>query len=629
MKLRNVLTVALLSISSPALVAATPLSGSLDVRIRDSSSGRAVEARVAAQPVDGRSASSVESATAAGRFALQLSAARYRLFATADGYAPLRTELEVSAGSSLPVTLWLDPAEPAQELREDVVKPQLKAGYALIHGHVFDEVTGAAIANAPVRLESARMNAVTDSRGYFSLQVPTLRFGGADDVPEQDDLVVELSGYKLHAIRNTLLLGQTDTHFIIDLERGSGRTDRDDEHKIIQHGPDGDHPHDSAAAEHSHDSYGPRVHAAAVAAAVQGTTETPGTVQALAITVPDSIRVGFSCSCSSCSSVQVFSMQTYVKRGLNDEWIASWNLNSLRAGAVAYRSFGAWHVAHPKSTNYDICSSTCCQVNDSDTSTATSNATVDTAGIVLVANDEIFRSEYAAENNSWDDTADGKTCSNNDRSCGNGNAGSPAANWPCLPDSVCTGKGCYGHGRGMCQWGSQRWASGQSKGWRWIVNHYYNNNGNPSGLRSAFLNDETTTTTEVIVDNATTGRFTASSNWGTSSYSSQRYGADYRYATPEPISDAAWFKVNVPAAGSYEVYVWYPASTGYNSSTPFVIVTSSGNQTKYVNQQANGGIWYSLGIYSLNGGDYNLVGVSRWTSTAGYVIADAVKIVAR
>ncbi|MBA4121445.1 MAG: hypothetical protein H0X72_03130, partial [Acidobacteria bacterium] len=71
------------------------------------------------------------------------------------------------------------------------------------------------------------------------------------------------------------------------------------------------------------------------------------------------------------------------------------------------------------------------------------------------------------------------------------------------------------------------------------------------------------------------------------------------------------------------------ASTGYNSSTPFIVATSSGNQTVRVNQQINGGTWVSLGIFNLNAGDYNAVGVSRWTSTAGYVIADAVRIVRR
>ncbi len=134
---------------------------------------------------------------------------------------------------------------------------------------------------------------------------------------------------------------------------------------------------------------------------------------------------------------------------------------------------------------------------------------------------------------------------------------------------------------------------------------------------------------ETIVDNTTTGRFTASSNWNTSSYSSQRYGTNYRYATPQSVSDAAWFKVSIPTNANYEVYAWYPASTGYNSSTPFIVATSSGNQTVRVNQQINGGTWVSLGIFNLNAGDYNAVGVSRWTSTAGYVIADAVRVVRR
>ena len=132
-----------------------------------------------------------------------------------------------------------------------------------------------------------------------------------------------------------------------------------------------------------------------------------------------------------------------------------------------------------------------------------------------------------------------------------------------------------------------------------------------------------------IVDNATSGRFTASANWGVSTFSAQRYGADYRYATPQAVSDAAWFKFDIPAAGNYEVYVWYPANTGYNASTPFVVATSSGNVTRYVNQQTNGGTWVSLGVFTLSAGDYNAVGVSRWTSSAGYVIADAVKVTAR
>jgi len=129
-----------------------------------------------------------------------------------------------------------------------------------------------------------------------------------------------------------------------------------------------------------------------------------------------------------------------------------------------------------------------------------------------------------------------------------------------------------------------------------------------------------------IVDNATSGRFTASGNWGTSSWSSQRYGANYRYANPVLASDAAWFKVNIPSSGNYLVDCWYPADAGYNNATPYVIAASGGNQTVVVNQRTNGGAWRNLGTFNITAGDKNVVGVSRWTSGTGYVIADAIRV---
>lgn len=129
-----------------------------------------------------------------------------------------------------------------------------------------------------------------------------------------------------------------------------------------------------------------------------------------------------------------------------------------------------------------------------------------------------------------------------------------------------------------------------------------------------------------IVDNSTPGRFTASSNWGTSSWSGQKYGADYRFANPVLASDPAWYKVNIPQTGSYAVSVWYPANSGYNDSTPFIVVTTTGNRSVRVNQRTNGGRWVSLGVFTLAAGDSNKVGISRWTSGTGYVIADAIRI---
>ncbi|MGN9843082.1 family 10 glycosylhydrolase [Nonomuraea sp. H19] len=129
----------------------------------------------------------------------------------------------------------------------------------------------------------------------------------------------------------------------------------------------------------------------------------------------------------------------------------------------------------------------------------------------------------------------------------------------------------------------------------------------------------------VVIDNADAG-FAAGANWGTSTYSTQLHGTDYRFAEPVAASDPAWFQASIPSAGSYRVEVWYPANSGYNSATPYIVAASGGNQTVNVDQRSGGGAWRALGTYQLAAGTYNVVGVSRWTSTTGYVIADAVRI---
>ncbi|MDA0632365.1 family 10 glycosylhydrolase [Nonomuraea sp. MCN248] len=128
----------------------------------------------------------------------------------------------------------------------------------------------------------------------------------------------------------------------------------------------------------------------------------------------------------------------------------------------------------------------------------------------------------------------------------------------------------------------------------------------------------------VIVDNADAG-FTAGTSWGTSAYSAERHGADYRFAEPVAASDPAWFRASIPSAGTYRIEVWYPGNAGYNSATPHLVAASGGNRTVTVDQRT-GGAWRDLGAFSLNAGTYNVVGVSRWTTTTGYVVADAVRI---
>ncbi|WP_329082939.1 golvesin C-terminal-like domain-containing protein [Streptosporangium sp. NBC_01469] len=128
------------------------------------------------------------------------------------------------------------------------------------------------------------------------------------------------------------------------------------------------------------------------------------------------------------------------------------------------------------------------------------------------------------------------------------------------------------------------------------------------------------------VDNSTSGAFTASANWTASTATAGRHGPDHRQAKPVTSSDVAWYRFAVPAAATYQVEVWYPAAPGHNGSAPYIVATSAGSRTVYVDQRAGGGAWRSIGTFALRAGTYNAVGVSRWTSGTGLVVADAVRL---
>lgn len=323
---------------------------------------------------------------------------------------------------------------------------------------------------------------------------------------------------------------------------------------------------------------------------------------------PTSIRVGRSCSCASCSSVVTVSMETYVKRVLPAEWISSWHAESLKAGAITIRSYGAWHVYNPKASTYDICDTTCCQVYSTTQYTSTNNAVTATAGIYLVdSNNNIMRAEYSAENND----------SNGGDGCGNCYTSNKPGDGICLSDSVCCGYTKNGHGRGMCQWGSQRWAANRGMTYQWIVNHYFNAYGwTMKNLTSGGGGGPVT----IIVDNSSSN-FAASSNWSTGTSAGDKYGADYRFRSTAAVSDAASWTANITQAGNYTISAWWPQGSNRSATAPYMLPD---NTVVNVNQQTNGGKWNTLGTQNLSTGN-KVTKLSCWTTAGFVVIADAVR----
>jgi hypothetical protein len=118
-----------------------------------------------------------------------------------------------------------------------------------------------------------------------------------------------------------------------------------------------------------------------------------------------------------------------------------------------------------------------------------------------------------------------------------------------------------------------------------------------------------------------------SGNWTSSKSVSGFWGTGYWYASSASVSDGATFWFYLPQASTRTIDAWWTSSSNRSSGVPFVAFDATGKKlgTVNANQQLNGGKWNALGSFAFTAG-WNRVVVSRWASSSGYVIADAIRI---
>lgn len=495
--------------------------------VKDQQTGFAVpDATVSVTAANGKTGSL--QAAKNGKALFDAGTGRHDFSISAPGYQTLTTYFATGADRTIEAHINLDPIATAAttEARQwSVKKDQL-----VISGYVRDADENTPLAGAQV--SAGAYSAVSDNEGFFSVALPASTAAIAEDkTPPAIAIRVAKAGYATYTIQNFYAIPDVYTLKIALTAVGSPRLKQQpgatpaEETEIHKHGL-----FDRTAADEQQRYAGPTTIAAA--------QKNEAAAAALAVAVPGTIRVGTSCSCTSCSVVQVMSLEAYTQTGLDDEWIASWGAASLQAGAVAYRTYGAWYVLHPVASSYDIAATTCNQAWQNDVATSTKNAAIATAGTVLLKNGAIFRSEYSSENNN--------------SGCGNGYSGT-GTSWPCISDPRCAGRAKFGHGRGMCQYGSSFWAS--DKTYLWILDHYYTPGGvsvqlppAPGVTRIAFtVKDQSTGTAIASATIAATKAGGATTTLTTNASGQVVFGAD---------------------TGRYNVTI---SKSGYNTLTTFFI----------------------------------------------------------
>jgi fibronectin type 3 domain-containing protein len=153
--------------------------------------------------------------------------------------------------------------------------------------------------------------------------------------------------------------------------------------------------------------------------------------------------------------------------------------------------------------------------------------------------------------------------------------------------------------------------------------YYYKVAGvNSVGVSAQSNEASTTPLVTYIVDDADPA-CTYTGTWTVATSNIGYYGTGYRFAGTSTVASAT-FTPTLPATGSYEVFMRYPADGNRANNTPLDINHAGGTATVTVNQRLNYNTWISLGTYTFNAGTSGSVRIRNDGLTRS-VLADAVK----
>ncbi|MEZ4799774.1 MAG: CARDB domain-containing protein [Flavobacteriales bacterium] len=407
----------------------------------------------------------------------------YDLFVLSEGYKEFNFHFIISENldSDYAYVLNLDRSDEYSQRENSILSEQLSEDYLLYQVSVVDGLTREPQQGVKLMDDAGLSLGITDARGLSVIKISKEN--------ERINIHFEKEGYR-ELVSTELVVPNIYQKKVIALEKGFGTVYTFELDYYRNHSNGFQLLNKSGTRSSSNGNYSV-CNLSSISVGFQSSSLSP---------CPDPTIQ----SCNYiCGSAEVYTLDTYTKKVLPMEWLLGWQsipngLQAFKAGAVAIRTFGSWYVLHPLNNFYDICSSTCCQVIGTSTYSITDLAVDETSGFFLwdSENNEEARSEFTSEGNNLNPIdSDNCDCITNTCGCGNGYIGRSNTGSPCYYDAVGLNHEGYGHGRGMSQFGSARWASGLDlsawcegggqytgnahgygiKNWEEILEHYYGN----------------------------------------------------------------------------------------------------------------------------------------------------------
>jgi hypothetical protein len=118
---------------------------------------------------------------------------------------------------------------------------------------------------------------------------------------------------------------------------------------------------------------------------------------------------------------------------------------------------------------------------------------------------------------------------------------------------------------------------------------------------------------------------TFAGTWTSSSSSADKYLTNYQFSNGGTGANTATYNLNAPQTGQYELCAWFPQGCNRATDVHYIVNSSSGAHTVFVNQQSKGGRWVRLGDFQFNAGQGSVVITDQVSDTSKVVIADGIK----